>query len=478
MFDEISDNRLLTYLQRYISSHEKYNQNPKLDALKYCGAFAIPVTSQNAGSLTMLNGAPKSQVTVFANEKHSRFTGNVYCHSVWSCPRCAARVMAQRGQDIACAIEALKAQDEYAFMITFTLPHLAYMSTKDSLTILRKTWRMFSRNMRAVKHKTYTLKTSVGTKNKSYKKRYGSGGTSGTKNQFDKRAVGQAGEVREYVVKLDVWANFCDTFEIKHHVRCFEFTWGAKNGWHPHIHMLCWTKKSHFAQILSWENELCDRWWHCAKHCAEQYFNSKLSKDKIAQIMQDVYADEKQNPCGHKSLYISRNEAGNAPRIQESSLYIAGWTADKELTNGSQKRKEAADGHFTPYQLVEKAYLNPDNEDYYLTKFFDYALTVFGVRRIAWSIHSGIKKIVREYKASEQFESLLKKKSMDKGEDEKLLPVFSFTPDEWSRLYTLEMSTNKELKAEILKLARAPDPTIRIREYLDDLYQQLKINVA
>ena len=82
--------------------------------------------------------------------------------------------MADKGTDIACAIDALATwYKQRAAMITFTLPHDKYMSCADSYEILMGTWRMFSRAGKTKSQtKKYTIKSDVNRENKSFNETY------------------------------------------------------------------------------------------------------------------------------------------------------------------------------------------------------------------------------------------------------------------------------------------------------------------
>ena len=211
MEEIISNNQLKTFLQRQIKENDKYRLNPRLDGLKYCGSQAI-------------NPNIPPAVKLIANKKESKFVGIATCHSAWSCPYCTAKVMAQKAGDIACAIDALATWYKLRpMMITFTLPHTANMTCQETYNILLQTWRRFTKGGSGRTKTKYVLKKTAGeSQNKSY------GKADGTKNKFDKRAVGTAGEVKTYEKKVIV-AEFKDELQIKHVVRSYEFTWGENS---------------------------------------------------------------------------------------------------------------------------------------------------------------------------------------------------------------------------------------------------------
>lgn len=436
--DIVSDYRLSGFLKRQIA--ELQPCNPKLINLKLCGSQIV----------RQLGSSPA--VFLLSDGKKSRFYGNTSCGSAWSCPKCMPIVMAKKGTDIACAIDALaRWYNEYPFMITFTLPHSKYMSCKDALTILQYTWRAFTKNKRRPKLKEYTLKISVGEKNTR-------GG----------RAVGQAGEVRHYFVKADDWGAFREDLQIKHSVRCYEFTWSEKNGFHPHIHALFWTKKENFSKILDYEDKLVKRWWTCAKKSALKYWNEKFpdKKEENEKAVENYYTEWRMKSIdGHKSCYISRDKVTGKAEIKKSSYYVVGWSGDAELT--ASNYKQASNGHLTPYQMLEKAYNDARLIDKYVPLYLEYCNATFGRRRVEYS-KTGITSIIRKWKQSEEFKTAFKKKCIEKLDaTRKFKVVYWFNELQWKKIYYLDLTTDEEILSELLTLANHPDCRSEIDKLLE-----------
>jgi|GEM_PF-787837 len=469
MNEIISNNQLKTFLQRQIWDNDKYRLNPKLDNLKYCGSQA---TNPNV----------PTAIKVIANKKESKFVGVTQCHSPWSCPHCSAKVMAQKAGDIACAIDALATWFKLRpMMITFTLPHISSMSCEETYTILRNTWRRFTKDGNKKQKRKYTLKTTIGeTRNKSYDKEYlltnrKTGQRvwrkTGTKNEFFQGSVGTAGEIREYTVSTSKWATFRDELKIKHSVRVYEFTWG-ENSWHPHIHALFWTHENNFSKIPQYEPDILDYWWKCAKSEALKLYNQK-NPDKKAenQIFVDtLFSEWRKTPNGeHRSLYISKDDNGAIRKIS-SSMYLCGWGGDAELT-ASVNIKEAKDGHYTPFQMLELAYKDATQREKWLNLFIEYAQTTFNHRRVEFSTHSGLRQIINRWKKTEQYITAYKKKSQKKSDSGKWKIIYWFTSQQWKQICFLDNYTDNEIRQLILEYAMLENA----KDLINDLLQKLEI---
>lgn len=467
MAEDVSDNRLHAFLQRYIEKHKLYNQN--LKALRMCGHSTVPIYDA---------------VFVLTDSESARYSTLMRCHSAWSCPYCSPRVMANKGTDIACAIDALATwYKQKAAMITFTLPHDKYMSCEDSYQILMGTWRMFTRAGKTKSQTVkYTLKSDVNRENKSFGKTYesvayrtsertgnriknGTAKNKGTANQFDKRAVGKAGEERTYEINKDIWAKVRVDLGLEHFVKVYEFTYG-ENGWHPHIHMLAWFPQENLQRITEFEDAVLDRWWHCAKFQALKYYKQKYPDkvDYYKERIETVYADYKKAPAdGHRSVYISKDKKGRVIP-QESSHYITGWSGNMELT-GSCNAKHAQEGHYTPFQMVEMACANAAETEKWMPLFIEYAVTVFKHRRVEFSSQSGIAKIIAKWKESEEYVRMLKKKVTETGARPWKVVTW-FSKEQWYNLCDWDTTTDEDIRTTILELARAPDAWQKIAEYV------------
>lgn len=401
----VSDASLAGMLRRYISTRHK--SNSKVKNIRLCG-------SQVLKHLLVYNNVEdyKPAVFVVSNGTTAHFLGSSSCHSSWACPVCSPKVMAEYGSRIASLIDArAKWEDKYACMVTFTLPHISYMSLKDSLTILQKTWRMFSRD--------------------------------------GNRAKGSNGK------RQGVYGLWRKSFDITSVLRVYEVTYSDDNGWHPHIHALFWAHKEDFKYFSAWENDFCDRWFHCARHCAANLGHQD-------QFIDYLYADYKKRSSDHATVFFSKNADGSI-RIVKSSHYISGWSGDKEVTASSFKDTKQ-EGHYTPWQMLRIAYNtnDPSIKEKYLELFVEYATATHGHRRVQLS--PGDNKLINKWRSSNDYVKTLKKILTDKVANQKIICWFS--EKQWSQISILERQLGIDIKASILHLARLPDGSVLIEDFL------------
>lgn len=415
MFDEISDSRLLSMWQKHLNTTEHIYKN-NLKRFKLCGKKTLQLPNIMRSAIVISNG------------EQSRIMGTKTCHSSWACPKCTARVMAQYGTKIACAIDALATNyKQYAVMITFTLPHTKQMSCWESLEILRTTWRQFARKGMTKVHRKHTCKD-------------------GTQKTYD--------------ISTNAYNAMRSELGIKHIVRVFEITYG-ENGWHPHIHALFWVPEKDFNKIVDYEERLLDAWWNAAKNNALKFYGDQKTVDEL-------YADYKKHPkTGHKSVFISRNENGT-PRKQESSYYVVGWSGDFELANTKVKTART-DNHYSPNQILQMAYENPEEREHWLKIYDEYAEATTGQKRVQFSL-SGINDIIKEWQHSNQYINTLKKKFTDR-ETGAWRVVIWFTEEQWSNITAVE---DHCLIAEILTLARLDNG----KQLITDMLIKFGINVS
>ena len=430
MNEEISNSRLATKLKKYLNSHG--NLKNQLQNLYYCGRKII----QTLGS--------EPAIFLLANENNDiRVFGNATCHSAWACPTCTAKVMAQKGTDIACMID-LQAKwfHKNAFMLTFTIPHTSNMSCEETFTILCKTWRHFIRAGNGHKSKkTYVLKRDHDNEQKGK----------------HKGITGKKGETRTYYNGNDPYGNFRVELDIKFTLKVYEFTWG-ENSWHPHIHALFWTDAKNFKDnsITKHIKKLNNRWWHCAKYCTEKLFGKEYAEN--------LYTDWRKE---HSSVTLSTDKDG-LPRVQCSSHYISGWSGNTELTKGTSNFKKAANGHLTPFQIIEKTETDPENWEKWMKLYIEYALATKAKRRVEWSKPKGvsisIKALINKWKKTNDYIQVFKKKVSDK--DHKWRMVYWFSEKQWSEICWLNTTTPHQVITEIL--IRAVNKQL-LEEYLQSL---------
>lgn len=404
--NEVSDYKQLKAIRQHLDT-DFVNKRFYLKNLIRCGAKVLIADSPAAG------------VAVIANKTAARFYGVATCKSPWCCPVCTAKQMAKYATDISCAIDALKEQDQVAVMITLTVPHTSGFTCEQTTEILYNTWKMFT------VHGNKVLATA----------------------------------------KNDVFSNFMAAFNSKHRIRVCEYTWG-KSGWHPHFHCLFWFPKENVDKILEWEERLNQRWLELAKRYTirQLLLNYPVTERKTvkAQVATRVNIMYSKLNSGSSGVYISKKD--NKVIRCESSQYICGWGYDKEIT-GNSSLKATSENHYTWQQILENAMasdLKPaegsrKNEDAadaeqvnWWELYFEYAIATKKYRhaRINFSVHSGIKKIIADWKKTQQFEEVQKKSIIEaENKNGKWKTVCWFTPEQWSSI------CNYNLECDILRVA-------------------------
>ena len=409
MINNIHDHRLLNKLRKYLFAHPKYLVQLKSTA--YCGSKIIRQPGMTP------------QVYLLKNNEDAKFYGMTSCKNSWFCPTCSVIQMSKYAANIAVALDALKQPkySQWAFMATATIPHTSGMSCEESTEILYNTWKAF------IVRGNHNLKRSI------------------SKNW---RAS-------------DPFATFCESFNCKHRVRIGEFTYG-KHGWHPHFHCLFWVDSKNFDLVKGWKDTLNERWLQLAKRETLKFWNKKFPTKKVENATRVEIMYSKMDVAGSKGFYISTDKNGNVIR-QESSMYVCGWGADKEVT-GNIQNKATHEGHYTPMQLLEQA----DETNNFMELYIEYALATKRKKhkRINWSARSGIHKIIAQWRITHVYQEVLKKKATAIQENKGLWEViYTFNEQQWSLLCWL--NTQNQILQKILELARAsPQPVIDIERLL------------
>lgn len=419
MDEQISDARLQIMLRKHIKQRAENNPfyGGLFNAFLGCGKKVNPNTKVK-------------DIIVITNGERGRILGTMHCNNPWFCPHCSTVQMSKHAARIATAIDALKRQGQFAIMLTLTIPHNKGLSCDEVTQILFNTWHEF-----------------INRGNHAKKTRHKQNRTYTTKNPF---------------------TQFCTQLNCKHRVRVIEYTWG-NNGWHPHMHCLFWMPKKYLQMSLAWEYDLRNYWLELAeKHTMKTLCKREnADKPKISRTVQNYF--KKYNAHFHNervSVHISDNNG--VVIAQDSSQYICGWGADKELT-GNVRKQASHEGHMTPHQILMKAYESTDEErEKWLDLYMEYALATKrrAMRRVQFS-RTGIIQIIAQYRQTETYIETLKKKFMEK---ERWRAVIWFDSRQWSEILT---SKNKYLVADIIERAHLPDA----REQIIALLLQYDIDV-
>ena len=323
---DILDYQAQHVLQRMISklnSDEKY----QLRNLYHCGDI-ITVNSSN-------------QVHLVTNGETSEFYGHAHCQNPWCCPVCTAKRMEIYRSEIASALDMLKSE-YFGFMVTFTIPHLRFMSCREVTDILYDTWKYF--------------------------------------------------RLKNFNKDFHPYQQFVQDVEVKYWVRVCEYTYGEDNGWHPHFHCIFWVKRGNEHKVLDWQQKLNDFWTKTAKRVTLKYWtkNNLHANEDIVALCERLFS----KTYLHDALKISTDKDG---KILESfsSDYLTGWGGDRELT-GNFRKGASHNGHYTPHQILNMAFTDSKWGKLYI----EFCLNVTRKpvhHRVDFS-KNGFKKLIVEYR--------------------------------------------------------------------------------
>ena len=135
----------------------------------------------------------------------AHYSGTERCASIWACPVCAAIVRAERAREISAAVERWQRRGGVVVFVTLTMRHKASDSLNVSLDAALQGWR--------------------------------------------------------YLLQGSPWKKQRARLGIAGYVRAVEVTWGAANGWHPHVHALLFLENEPTSgDLLQLEHWLYERW--------------------------------------------------------------------------------------------------------------------------------------------------------------------------------------------------------------------------
>lgn len=302
---DVLDYRAQHLLRSWIRNDLSIPQQAQLKSVLNCGTQAVRYKGAATG------------VYVVTNRNTSKFFGQSHCQNPWCCPVCSARRMEFYRAKVATAIDLLRDEGFFGFMVTFTIPHLRFMTCRETTDILYKTWTYFRMKGAALSRK-----------------------------------------------KWHVYQTFSNEIGIEHFVRVCEYTWGKDNGWHPHFHAIFWCKRENADKILEWQDRLNEFWTKTAKRVTLTYWKEKNlhQNEDLNELCERLF---KGTEIHQEAVKISVDKKTGKIMEALSSNYICGWGGDRELT-GNVHKQASHNGHYTPYQILEMAERNEDMKKLYL----------------------------------------------------------------------------------------------------------------
>lgn len=265
--------------------------------LESCCRVPVPVMV-NGDVVNML--AESRSVSILQNGENYSFGGLMHCGSVWCCPECASIITEYRRNELKLACENALSQGLNISMLTLTVPHYA----KDHLNDVLDGVSMALRKLK------------------------------------DRRA----------------FKRLADEIGLVGNIRTLEVTYGV-NGWHPHFHILLFTK-------------------------------SELNDQELFSIQENLLS-QWQSACVSSGLPMP-NEHGldlcNGLWVAE---YVTKWGIEEEMTKGHLKQG-IKEGHISPFGLLDLYDQGDENAG---RRFQEFAKVFKGKRQLVWS--KGLRELLK-----------------------------------------------------------------------------------
>ena len=234
------------------------------------------------------------------------FSGLQVCGSVWTCPVCSVAIRERRADEIRVAGAVHLAAAGGLAHLTLTLSHGREDTLRMSLDAVRDSWR----------------------------------------------AVSQSRSVRR------AWKRHGVKF-----VRAVEVTWGQRNGWHPHLHLLLFTDRSLSADELAALGAVMDAAWTAAARA-----RGRNVSEAYGTMLRPVTLT-----AGAEAL------AAYLTKVQDR--FGDSRDIGREMTRGDLKRVRSRGG-LTPFDLAEHAVAG-DRQAAAL--WLEYVVTIKGAKCLSWS---------------------------------------------------------------------------------------------
>lgn len=260
------------------------------------------------------------------------FFGVQTCGSVWHCPICAPKIANGRRDEMAAAMSAHVGADAgMVYLLTYTFQHTADDGGAGcldaQLTKLREAMRQFKAT-------------------RAYK------------------------EVMEQATSIG-------------QIRSLEVTFGEANGWHPHVHELCFASKGAVvtriigtvAGFTDYSRSILGR--------LRKLWARHLIKLGMAGLARGDTGSQRLSKLRHllTRCYTVQCGAFAAEYIAKFGKEAGGWGLSDELTKGHTKVARRV-GHTTPWGLLQD-HLDGDKRATWL--FREYAEAFTGKRQLFWS---------------------------------------------------------------------------------------------
>lgn len=338
----------LTRKQKHKENEQKEQQKYNSDAAVLgrftlqAGARHLLPTERVAGCLRRRRqGWEHPEVWYSEGLGASKLVGLQTCASVWICPVCAAKITERRKHELTAALVAAKEWGLIVVMVSYTLRHRAWDSL-DSLLGEQAGAAVKEKSAEPAPKPFYCVPVA----------RWGR-----EKRKCPARPARQARGLlgaRQRALGGRVAQELYRACGVLGSIRALEVTWGADNGWHPHIHELLLVVPG--SDLVALESGL-RRQWDAGLRLAGA---------------RDV------------DLHGMNFTAGcniDIAEYMEKFGYGRGWNVEHELTK--QPVKNGREGRFTPTELLRSFAVDGDADAGRLWQ--EYARTFKGQRQLFWS---------------------------------------------------------------------------------------------
>jgi Replication protein len=302
--------------------------------------------------------------------ERARFSGLVVCGSIWICPVCACKISETRREELSLMLELGRAAGWTVALGTFTYSHNRRDGLYDSVAKLLRAFKTMQNREGYV-----AVRSAVG------------------------------------------W---------KHSVKALEVTWGASNGWHPHIHQLMFFEPG-AAGLRALESRLTDLW---QRACKSVGIGCSIEHGVKLDVARENVDD-----------YIVKMGEGRSARS---------WTEADELVKWHSKkagRSVEGDQRYTPFDLLRWCRDEEGNEEP-IRLFREYAVAFRRRHQLHYS--RGLRAefpevpVTLDYQAAGQID-----------EDAILLALLSRS--EWRQV------VDRELRGTLLEVARNGDRALVVQ---------------
>lgn len=188
-------------------------------------------------------------VGVHADAGHAHYSGTSRCASVWACPVCSAIIRAERAREIASAVEAHQASGGGVVFVTLTLRHQKSQRLADTLDAVLSGWS-----------KLVAGRAYAGESAREFETRESLRQVREIQWSLDPDRMAARTRRRGPAKFRPRVRGLKETYGIQGFIRSTEITYG-NSGWHPHAHVLMFTRDELTADQIQDLGDSIHRQW-------------------------------------------------------------------------------------------------------------------------------------------------------------------------------------------------------------------------